>query len=105
MNLSAKIKSLRKEKGLTIEQLAKQTDSSKGYIWELENSNIRKPSAKKLMKIANALNINTEFLLNDSKDTPDDNVFKNAFFQKFEKLNQKDQLRIMKIIEDWEAVE
>ena len=35
--LGKKIQRLRKEKGLTLEQLADLTDSSKSYIWELEN--------------------------------------------------------------------
>ena len=73
-SLGEKIRRLRKEKDLTIEQLAEQTDSSKGYIWELENRDTRKPSAEKLIKIAAILNVDTEFLLDDSKDTPDDNV-------------------------------
>ena len=100
-SLGEKIHRLRKAKGLTIEQLAEQTDSSKGYIWELENRDTRKPSAEKLVKIAVILNVNIEFLLDDSKDTPDDNVLKNAFFQKFEKLNQEDQKKFTKIIEVW----
>lgn len=100
-SLGEKIRRLRKEKDLTIEQLAEQTDSSKGYIWELENHDTRKPSAEKLIKIAAILNVDTEFLLDDSKDTPDDNVLKNAFFRKFEKLNQEDQKKFMKIIEGW----
>ena len=84
-SLGEKIRRLRKEKALTIKQLADQTDSSKGYIWELENRDTRKPSAEKLIKIAAILNVDIEFLLDDSKDTPDDNVLKNTFFQKFEK--------------------
>ena len=100
-SLGEKIRRLRKEKDLTIEQLADQTDSSKGYIWELENRDTRKPSAEKLIKIAAILNVDIEFLLDDSKDTPDDNVLKNTFFQKFEKLNQKDQKKFMRIIERW----
>ena len=101
-SLGEKIRRLRKEKGFTLEQLAEQTDSCKGYIWELESRDTRKPSAEKLMKIAGALNVTTEFLLDDTKHTPDDSVLKNAFFRKFEKLNQDDQKKFMKIIEGWE---
>ena len=61
-SLGEKIRRLRKEKDLTIEQLAEQTDSSKGYIWELENHDTRKPSAEKLIKIAAILNVDIEFL-------------------------------------------
>jgi DNA-binding XRE family transcriptional regulator len=35
--LGDKIRALRKEKKLSLEQLAELTDSSKSYIWELEN--------------------------------------------------------------------
>lgn len=99
--LGDKIRELRKAKKLTLEQLAEQTDSSKGYIWELENRDTRKPSAEKLMKIAEVLGVTTEFLLDDSKDKPDDSVLKAAFFRKFEKLEADDQKKFMKIIKEW----
>lgn len=99
--LGDKIRLLRKAKGFTLEQLAEQTDSSKGYIWELENRETKKPSAEKLSKIADTLSVTTEFLLDDSKDQPDDGVLKAAFFRKFEKLKKPDQSKLMKIIDDW----
>lgn len=99
--LGEKIHKLRKAKNLTLEQLAEQTDSSKGYIWELENRDTRKPSAEKLMKVAEVLGVTTEFLLDDSKAEPDGGVLQTAFFRKFEKLDEDDQKKLMKIIEDW----
>ena len=101
MPLGDKIRDLRKAKGLTLEQLAAQTESSKGYIWELENRNTRKPSGEKLLKIAEALGVTADFLLDDGKDSPDDTVLKSAFFRKFEKMLPEDQKRIMSIIEGW----
>lgn len=100
-SLGEKIRVLRKAKEFTLEQLAEQTDSSKGYIWELENRDTRKPSAEKLMKIAEVLGVTADFLLDDSKTQPDDGVLKTAFFRKFEKLDENDQKKFMKIIEDW----
>jgi transcriptional regulator with XRE-family HTH domain len=99
--LGDKIRELRKAKNLTLEQLAEQTDSSKGYIWELENRDTRKPSAEKLMKIADKLGVTAEFLLDEEKSDPDDDVLKTAFFRKFEKLTEDDQKKFMKIIEGW----
>ena len=43
--LGEKIRTLRKEKGYTLEKLAELTDSSKSYIWELENKSPPRPSA------------------------------------------------------------
>lgn len=99
--LGDKIRDLRKAKQLTLEQLAELTESSKGYIWELENRDTRKPSAEKLMKISEALGVTSDFLLNDKMDAPDDTVLKSAFFRKFEKLQPDDQQRVMKIVEGW----
>jgi transcriptional regulator with XRE-family HTH domain len=99
--LGEKIRELRKAKGLTLEQLGEKTDSSKGYIWELENRDTRKPSAEKLLKIAEALSVTTEYLLDDSKSNPEDSVVKDAFFRKFDKLNTSDKKKIMNIIDEW----
>ena len=48
--LGDRIRNLRKEKGLTLDQLAEQSGSSKSYIWELENKSPPRPSAEKLAK-------------------------------------------------------
>lgn len=100
-SLGDKIRTLRKDKGLTLEQLADQTGSSKGYIWELENRETKKPSAEKLQKIADVLAVTTEFLLDEDKYSPDEAVIKQAFFRKFDKLGNADQKKIMQIIETW----
>ncbi len=99
--LGDKIRNLRKAKDLTLEQLAEQTESSKGYIWELENRESKSPSAEKLLKIADVLGVTVEFLLDESKSDPSDNVKKSAFFRKFEKLSDPDQEKFMKFIEEW----
>lgn len=100
-SLGEKIRLLRKQKAMTLEQLAEKTDSSKGYIWELENRDTKNPSAEKLRKIADVLGVTPEFLLNDKKTTPSDAVVKEAFFRKFENLDEGDQEKIMLIIETW----
>jgi len=61
-NLGEKIRKLRKEKGFTLDKLAELTESSKSYIWELENKNPPRPSAEKLAKIADKLGTTIEFL-------------------------------------------
>ena len=100
--LGDKIRKLRKDKGLTLEQLAQKTESSKGYIWELENRDTRKPSAEKLMKIAKVLDVTTEFLLDKKKSKhDDDDVLKEALFRNFEKLDEEDQKRFMRMVKDW----
>ena len=98
--LGEKIKHLRNEKGLSLEQLAQITDSSKSYLWELENRDTRKPSAEKLTRIAQALDVTTDYLLDESA-TPDEEMMREAFFRKFSKLDADDRKKIEQMIEVW----
>lgn len=100
-SLGDKIRNLRKEKNMTLEQLAGATESSKGYIWELENRETKRPSAEKLQKVADALGVTTTFLLDERKARPDDEAIKQALFRKFDKLPDDDQKKIIQIIDSW----
>ena len=100
--LGDKIRALRKQKKLSLEQLAELTDSSKSYIWELENKDDPKPSAEKIGKIATVLEVTTEFLLSDSTSSPDEEVIDEAFFRKYKNMSEPDKKKIRKIIDAWE---
>jgi transcriptional regulator with XRE-family HTH domain len=95
-----KIRKHRQEKGYSLDQLAELTDSSKSYLWELENRDTRKPSAEKLTRIAQALSVTTDYLLDDSA-RPNEGVLKEAFFRKFNKLDPEDQRKIEQLIDVW----
>lgn len=100
--LGDKIRELRKQKKLSLDQLAELTDSSKSYIWELENKDDPKPSAEKVARIATALNVTTEFLLSDSVTTPDEQVIDEAFFRKYKTLPEPTKKQIRKILDAWD---
>jgi transcriptional regulator with XRE-family HTH domain len=102
--LSVKLRILRKQKKLSLGRLAEMTESSKSYIWELENKDNPKPSAEKISKIAAVLEVTTEFLLTESTAIPDEAVLDEAFFRKFKTLAEPDKIRIRKIVYNWEAV-
>jgi len=99
-SLGAKIKRHRQEKGYSLDKLAELTDSSKSYIWELENRDTRKPSGEKLTRIAQALKVTTDYLLDDTAE-PGDEVLKEAFFRKFSKLKPEEQEKIQQMIDMW----
>lgn len=44
--LGEKLRDLRKQRGLTLEKLADMAGLSKSYLWELENRESQRPSAK-----------------------------------------------------------
>ncbi len=100
--LGDKIRALRKQKKLSLEQLAELTDSSKSYIWELENKDEPKPSAEKIAKIAAVLEVTAEFLLTESATTPDEEVVDEAFFRKYKSMSEMDKKKIRKILDAWE---
>lgn len=99
--LGDKIRLLRKEKKLTLEALANNAGLSKSYLWELENRESQKPSAEKLLSIAQALKVDVEFFLETDSRTPEEKHIDNAFFREYKNLNsqEKEQIRnIMAVI-------
>ena len=100
--LDHKIRELRKQKGLSYEKLGAATSSSRSYLWELENREGVKPSAEKIAKIAEVLNVTTEYLLNDHQLTPDEEVADLAFFRKYQKLSASTKNKLRKILDAWD---
>ncbi len=100
--LGDKIRELRKQKKLSLDQLAELTESSKSYMWELENKDDPKPSAEKVARIATALDVTTEFLLSDSVTTPDEQVIDEAFFRKYKTMPEPTKKQIRKILDAWD---
>jgi transcriptional regulator with XRE-family HTH domain len=65
MTLAKRIRGLRTEAGLSLEELATRAGLSKTYLWELEKdqAGTRKPSADILLKLAKALSTTIAELL------------------------------------------
>ena len=100
--LGEKIRKLRKDKNLTLEKLAELTESSKSYIWELENKNPPRPSADKLVKIAEQLGTTLEFLLDENETLSEEESADLHFYRQYKKMDaaQKDKVRqMLKLLE------
>lgn len=95
-----RIRALRKEKGFTLDKLAELTQSSKSYIWELENKNPPRPSAEKLSKIAELLDTTVEYLLYGESDIAE-NASHTKFFRQYKKMPPETQEKIRQIAELW----
>lgn len=91
-----KIRELRTKKGLTLDQLATETGSSKSYIWELENKDPPRPSAEKLAAIAVALGVTTDYLIGREEVTLADAEDK-AFFREYSQMpdDTREKIRAM----------
>lgn len=60
--VGSRMRKLREEKGLTIDQVCERTGVSKGFLSDAENGN-RNMSSQNLLKIANELNASLDYLL------------------------------------------
>jgi transcriptional regulator with XRE-family HTH domain len=91
-----RIRALRKKKGLTLDQLAAVTESSKSYIWELENKNPPRPSAEKIAKIAAALDVTGDYLMG-ADDADLQTAEDKAFFRKYNQMTPDARARLRKL--------
>ena len=95
--LGDKVRELRKAKGYTLDKLAELAESSKSYIWELENKNPPRPSADKVAKIAAALGVTGDYLMDETESVQVEDATDTAFFRKYRKMDPttKDKIRKM----------
>ena len=100
--LGEKIQRLRKEKGLTLEQLADRTVSSKSYIWELENKAPPRPSANKLSKVAAELGVTMDYLIDREQKITEADATDEMFFRKYRQMDPEVKKKIRKMVELWE---
>ncbi|HEJ9418601.1 TPA: helix-turn-helix transcriptional regulator, partial [Proteus mirabilis] len=73
--LGERIRKYRTDKGLSLEELANMVGSTKSYIWEIEKKPEIKPSADLISKIASALNVTIDALMNEDTKNDQDVVF------------------------------
>lgn len=103
--LGEKIRKLRKEQGLTLDKLAELTNSSKSYIWDLENKNPPRPSAEKLSKIAEKLGVTIEYLLDQNQAVAEEDAADAHFYRKYQKMDATVKKKIRGMVKLWEEDE
>ena len=96
--LGDKIRAERKRLKLTLDELALKTESSKSYIWELENRPVVRPSAEKISKIADVFGVTVEFLLDDEKQTPTASDADKVFFRRIGQLDATKRAQLEKFL-------
>lgn len=98
-NFGEKLRKRRTEMGFTLDGLAEKVGSTKAYIWQLENKKPAKPSGEMLIKLAKALEISAEFLIDDKSLEPSDSHVRVAMARGADSrgLSQKDLDKLFKI--------
>lgn len=97
--LGDKIRTLRKAKGYSLDKLAELANTSKSYLWELENRDTANPTMDKLAKIAEVLEVIPEYLLDNQETEPSNDVADQAFFRKYKKLPTPTKQQIQAILD------
>jgi transcriptional regulator with XRE-family HTH domain len=97
--LGDKLKTLRKKKGFTLESLAKAAQVSKSYLWELENREVKNPSAQRLTAIADQLGVTADYFLDDDSRNPEEKHLDDAFFRGYRNLDTPEKEQLRKILD------
>jgi transcriptional regulator with XRE-family HTH domain len=97
--LREKLNIKRKEKGMSLDALAKEAKLSKSYLWELENRDSPRPSLDKLQAIATALNIDVTFFVDNSIEDLEENLEDRQFFRNYSKLSPDTKVQLQGILE------
>jgi transcriptional regulator with XRE-family HTH domain len=100
--LGEKLRELRKKRGYTLEKLAELTDSSKSYIWELENKNPPRPSGEKIAKIASVLGVTAEYLLDPTATLAVADATDEAFYRRYRRMDPTTKDKIRRMVELWD---
>ena len=80
---------------------AELSDSSKSYIWELENKNPPRPSAEKLAKIAEKLDTTIEFLLDEGEQVSREEAADAQFYRQYRKMDPVTKDKIRQMVKLW----
>ena len=97
--LGDKIRALRKDRQMTLDELAVAAGMSKSYLWELENRPSPRPSAEKLDALAKVLGMPVRYFLDEDATSSEQEYEDEAFFRNYQNLEKEDRERIRKIVE------
>ncbi len=101
MSFSERLKEARNKKGLSQSQLGQMVNLHYTQIGRYENKGAQ-PSADVLSKLANALDITTDFLMYGSREDMADGIGDKELISQFKKITQlpADQKKIVKELID-----
>ncbi len=97
--LGEKIRAERKRLKLTLEELAEKIGASKSYVWELENKPVVRPSAEKMMRLAEVFGARVEFLLDNDRTDIQPSDREEQFFRQYAGLPDDKKRQLEGILE------
>ena len=98
MSFSSKLKELRLQKNLSLQEAADLIGISKTHFWDLETGKIKNPSYDLLEKISNRFGISISSLVNEDLQSKENEGLK-VLFRQMNNLDQSDLDMIKLIVE------
>lgn len=96
--LGGKLRKLRKQKELSLDELAEKAGMSKSYLWKLENHGSTRPSAETLSGLADVLGVSIAYFLDDAC-LPEQSHIDDAFFRNYMQLDVESKNQMRKILD------
>lgn len=94
-NFGEKLRKLRQEKKLSLDEMAEATNSSKSFLWELEKGT-KNPSAEKLAELAKFFGVTLDYLMDKEDGRPLDTA--TEIFNRVNNLSLEDQEKVNQFI-------
>lgn len=98
-SMGSKLRELRKQKGLSLDKLAELAGLSKSYLWELENRDSSRPSAEKLLSLADILGVSVDFFIDVDTREPEERHKDEVFYRGYKNLDPEAKEQLRKIME------
>ena len=71
LGIGERVKALRDQRGLTLQEVADRCGITKSWIWEIEQGRQRNPSVNSAVALSRALGVSLDFLTGLSTTMPD----------------------------------
>ena len=97
--LGRRIRRYRLDRGLTLKELARLADTSKTYIWQIENRPDTAPSLQKLEAIARSLEVSPDLLLRQENGTDADEDLDLTFLQRYRQLSPDERRKVRQLVD------
>jgi transcriptional regulator with XRE-family HTH domain len=91
MSLATRIAKLRRQKGQSLQEVAKAVGVSKAHIWELEKRRADNPSMALVSRLADHFDVTVAYLVGEDIESEDADPELQRMFRQAHKLDKRDR--------------
>ena len=83
---------------MTLEKVGEFLNSSKAYVWQLENKDNAKPSAEIVLELSKLFQVDPYYLIDDNSKTPTDEQDEVNFISAYNALSRRNKSTVRRIV-------